>query len=63
MVGVDLVIIPDGPNAKVFLNWIRMVKMIRDKEVVFEIFRKVIIRVVETEKVDQKRVDDCSGVI
>ena len=30
--------------------------MIRDKEVAFEIFRKVVIRVVETEKVDWARI-------
>ena len=49
---MDLVIIPDRPNAKVFFDRIMMVKIIGDKEVAFKIFWKVVIRVVETEKVD-----------
>ena len=51
VVKVDLVVIPDCPNTKVFLNWIRMVKMIWDEKIAFEVFRKVVTRVVETEKV------------
>ena len=44
-------IIPDCPNANVFFNWIRMVKMIWDEEIAVKVFRKVVTRVVKTEKV------------
>ena len=51
VVKVDLVVIPDCPNTKVFLNWIRMVKMIWDEKIAVKVFRKVVTRVVEMEKV------------
>ena len=51
VVKVDLVVIPDCPNAKIFLNWIRMVKMIWDEKIAVKVFRKVVTRVVEMEKV------------
>ena len=44
-------VIPDCPNAKIFLNWIRMVKMIWDEKIAVKVFRKVVTRVVEMEKV------------
>ena len=51
VVEMDLVVIPDCPNAKIFLNWIRMVKMIWDEKIAGKVFQKVVTRVVETEKV------------
>ena len=51
MVQVDLMIVPNGPNAKVFLDRIRMIKMIGNEEVALEIFWKVVTREVETKKV------------
>ena len=50
---MDLVIIPDRSDAKVFFDRIRVVKMIRDKKVAFEIFRKVVVKVVEIKEIDQ----------
>ena len=44
---MDLVVIPDCPNAKIFLNRIRMVKMIWDEKIVGKV-RKVVTRIVET---------------
>ena len=51
MVQVDLMIVPNGPNAKVFLDQIRMIKMIGNEEVALKIFWKVVTREVEMEKV------------
>ena len=51
MVQVDLMIVPNGPNAKVFLDRIRMIEVIRDEEVALENFWKVVTREVETKKV------------
>ena len=50
MVQVDLMVVPNGPNTKVFLDRIRMMEVIRD-EVGLEIFWKVVTREVETKKV------------
>ena len=51
MVQVDLMVVPNGPNTKVFLDQIRMMEVIGDEEVVLEIFWKVITREVEMKKV------------
>ena len=48
VVEMDLVVMPDFPNAKIFLNRISMVKMIRDEKIAGKVFQKVITRVVET---------------
>ena len=51
MVQVDLMVVPNGPNTKVFLDQIRMMEVIGDEEVALEIFWKVITREVEMKKV------------
>ena len=51
MVQVDLMVVPNGPNTKVFLDQIRMMEVIVDEEVALEIFWKVITREVEMKKV------------
>ena len=51
MVQVDLMVVPNGPNTKVFLDRIRMMEVIGDEEVALEIFGKVVTRQVEMKKV------------
>ena len=46
-------IVPNGPNAKVFLDQIRMIKMIGNEEVALKIFWKVVTREVEMKKVER----------
>ena len=47
VVEMDLVVIPDCPNAKIFLNRIRMVKMIWDEKIAGKVSWKVVTKVVE----------------
>ena len=51
MVQVDLMVVPNGPNTKVFFDRIGMMEVIGDEEVALEIFWKVVTREVETKKV------------
>ena len=51
MVQVDLMVVPNGPNTKVFLDPIRMIKVVGNEEVALKIFGKVVTREVETKKV------------